>query len=184
MGLQQLRSTDKRRPVKNIHMTSYTHCCLFTFASVQNEGKRHHRPPPTRPACMIRYHWSVSSTRLPWETYKENGMKRWRNKTKKATLYVGADIWQHVKTQQTSDLCAACTHPYSQVKMDKMSSFRHSRGEGPPPPPANLQPRVEEAGVNTLRVMPFAISPTTFASQRATAKCQHSINSNNSNGGI
>lgn len=54
---------------------------------------------------------------------------------KKGPLYADVDIRQHVETQQTSDLCAVCTHPHSQVKMDKMSSPQHSgAAEGAPPP--------------------------------------------------
>lgn len=178
MGLQQLRSTDKDDLWKYSHYELHS-LLLVHFCFCSKWGKTPSHASTDTPSLhdTIPLKRELHIQREQDETMAEQDPK-------KATLYVGADIWQHVKTQQTSDLCAACTHPYSQVKMDKMSSFRHSRGEGPPPPPANLQPRVEEAGVNTLRVMPFAISPTTFASQRATAKCQHSINSNNSNGGI
>lgn len=137
------------------------------------------RPKQHDAISLERHTHSVGKT-------QRDGMKRRRNKPphpKKATLYVAADIWQHVQAQKTTDLCAACTHPYSQVKMDKMSSLQQSRGDRGGPTPASQSAAPHRGGRCEYfeRVMPFAISPTAFASQRATAKCQHSINSNNSN---
>lgn len=81
--------------------------------------------------------------RLPCITHREKiqgeGVKRrrTRGKKKEAALYVGADIWRHVQAQKTTDLCAACTHPYAQVKMDKMSSLQQSGGDRGGPAPAS-----------------------------------------------
>lgn len=91
-------------------------------------------------------------------------MNRWDGKKNRenSNLYGGADTLQHIWTWGTIDLNAVCTHPCSQLKMALIKCHLSNGHVARYDPGASLHPRLspymEEAGVNTLKILPFAIS--------------------------